>query len=240
MHKKIAKLPIAYYLGALLLMMALSPFIEVFKHGVLAESLLMCVVLLSAVLGMDARRSRTLVGIVLAAPAIIGRWMNYWYPGFVPPEIVFGCGILFIAYIVWNLILFILRSPRVDSEVLCAGIAGYITLGWLWALIYVLVDRLIPGAFGFGSGDLQMMKGFNSIYFSFSTISTMGYGDIVPVASVARMLAVMEAMAGVFYMTILIARLVALYSTGNSDSRVKTGKSLNSGDSGKVVCKSNQ
>ena len=57
------------------------------------------------------------------------------------------------------------------------------------------------------------MNGFTGLYFSFITLSTVGYGDIIPVSEVARMLAIVEAMFGMFYMTLLIARLVSLYSS---------------------------
>jgi len=57
------------------------------------------------------------------------------------------------------------------------------------------------------------MDGFNALYYSFVTLTTMGYGDIVPVSRAARMLAVSEATTGVLYMSVLIARLVGMYST---------------------------
>ena len=57
------------------------------------------------------------------------------------------------------------------------------------------------------------MKGFNALYFSFTTLSTVGFGDIVPVSGAARMLAIVEAVFGMFYVTLLIARLVSLYSS---------------------------
>jgi hypothetical protein len=57
------------------------------------------------------------------------------------------------------------------------------------------------------------MSGFTGLYFSFITLSTVGYGDIIPVSDVARMLAIVEAMFGTFYVTLLIARLVSLYSS---------------------------
>jgi hypothetical protein len=68
------------------------------------------------------------------------------------------------------------------------------------------------------------MNGFTGLYFSFITLSTVGYGDIVPVSSVARMLAIVEAMFGMFYMTLLIARLVSLYSSKSSPEAVNVEK----------------
>jgi hypothetical protein len=73
------------------------------------------------------------------------------------------------------------------------------------------------GAFAFNTNEGgQSIRGFNAFYFSFVTLSTVGYGDITPVSKVARMLAAMEAMTGLLYVAVLIARLVALYSSPKS------------------------
>jgi voltage-gated potassium channel len=87
-------------------------------------------------------------------------------------------------------------------------------LGLLWSFAYILVDRLVPNSFVFTVGPVSShsMNNFNALYFSFTTLSTVGYGDIIPVSGVARMLAMVEAVFGMFYVTLLIARLVSLYS----------------------------
>lgn len=71
-----------------------------------------------------------------------------------------------------------------------------------------------PNAFSFSthSGTAATMSGFTAIYFSFITLATLGYGDIAPVADVARMLAILEAMTGTLFVGVMIARLVSLYS----------------------------
>ena len=86
-------------------------------------------------------------------------------------------------------------------------------------MAYWLVDQLTPGgAFAFNtSGEKQSMRGFNSFSFSFITLSMVGYGDITPVSKVARMLGAMEAMTSLFYVGVLIARLVSLYSRSKSE-----------------------
>jgi hypothetical protein len=60
------------------------------------------------------------------------------------------------------------------------------------------------------------MKGFTAVYFSFITLSTVGYGDISPVSGVARMLTIVEATTGTIYLAVLISRLVSLYSSSSS------------------------
>ncbi len=74
---------------------------------------------------------------------------------------------------------------------------------------------MTPGAFAFTAEAAanHSMDGFNALYFSFVTLGTVGYGDIVPVSQVARMLAFTEAVTGLFYMAMIVARLVALYSS---------------------------
>jgi voltage-gated potassium channel len=85
-------------------------------------------------------------------------------------------------------------------------------------MAYWLVDQLTPGgAFSFNTKTgTRSINGFNGFYLSFTTLSTVGYGDITPASRIARWLAAMEAMTGLLYVSVLIARLVSLYSTPKS------------------------
>ena len=131
--------------------------------------------------------------------------------------------LIFIAFVILELILFVLRAPRVNSEVLCAGISGYLLLGILWMSAYMLVSRLNPvdpahaGAFAFtvGATAPHPLSQFEAYYFSFITLATVGYGDITPVSIGARSLAMTEVMTGTLYVAVLISRLVALYSSAS-------------------------
>jgi len=172
-------------------------------------------VLLCGVLAVASRRRTLTFALLLAIPAVAGRWINHFQPHLVPPAIFLVAGIGLVAFVVVNLLRFVLRAPSVNVEVLCASISAYLMLGLIWTMAYWLMDQLTPGAFAFNTttGTKESMEGFNAFYFSFITLSTVGYGDITPVSKVARMLAAMEAMTGLFYVAVLIARLVGLYST---------------------------
>jgi hypothetical protein len=212
--KPVFRFSLSSFLGALVLNIIVSPIVDPLKSGALIETMLVTLVLLCAVLSIAGGR-RALVGVALVAPAVIGEWVNFWQPELLIYVLTRGAGLLFIGFVVVQLLRFILYAPRVDSEVLCAAIAGYLLSGLAWSLAYALLSRLDPSSFVFTldpeSG--QPMNGFTGLYFSFITLSTVGYGDIVPVSEVARMLAMVEAMFGLFYMTLLIARLVSLYSS---------------------------
>jgi Ion channel. len=165
---------------ALALLLFCAPFVEEIKGGDFIVSLLLSLVLISAVLAVASRRSTLIIALLLAIPALVGRWINYFRPDLVPPAVFLTAGLALIAFVVANLLRFVLRAPSVNTDVLCASISAYLMLGLLWTLAYWLVDQLNPGAFSFNTANetKKTMVGFNAFYFSFITLSTVGYGDI--------------------------------------------------------------
>jgi hypothetical protein len=210
----------ATFLGALVVVFGSAPFEEQFRAGDLMEALRLTLVLVPALLAVGARRHHLAWGLFLVIPALVGKWVNHFRPDLAPAWVFLVPSLLFVLFLIAHLLRFILHAPRIDSEVLCAGVATYLMLGLLWGVAYILVARLTPGAFSFTAGPVasQVMQGSTAIYFSFITLCTVGYGDIVPVSGAARMLAMMEAMAGTFYMAVLVARLVSLH-TAHAQSR---------------------
>src|SRR5213083_228184 len=196
-----------------------APFVEEIEGGELIVSGLFSLVLLAGIVAVADRKRVLVIAIVLAIPAIAGRWINHFRPDLIPPAVFLVAGLILIAFVVGNLLRFVLRAPSVNTEVLCASISAYLMLGLMWTMAYWLVDQLTPGgAFSFNTNTgAHSMSGFTGFYFSFITLSTVGYGDITPVSRVARMLAAMEAMTGLLYVAVLIARLVSLYSSPKSD-----------------------
>ncbi len=210
----IRRLSAVELLIALGLLFFFLPFVEEIKGGDIIVSILLSLVLISAVLAVANRRRTFVVAVLLAIPAVVGRWINHFRPDLLPPAIFLVAGLVLVAFVVANLLRFILRAPSVNAEVLCASISAYLMLGLMWTMAYWLVDQLTPGgAFSFNTNaGPRSINGFNAFYFSFVTLSTVGYGDITPVSRIARWLAAMEAMTGLLYVAVLIARLVSLYS----------------------------
>jgi voltage-gated potassium channel Kch len=109
----------------------------------------------------------------------------------------------------WILFQQIFRPGPITGRRVQAAIAIYLLIGLLWASAYRLTSKENPKAFG---GSAEISTGSSSIdwyYFSFVTLTTVGYGDLVPVSRVARSLATGEALTGQLYLAVLIARLVA-------------------------------
>jgi hypothetical protein len=125
----------------------------------------------------------------------------------------------FLGYAIAMMLLFILTSRCVTFNTVCASLCIYLLLGVLWALGYSVIDHLDPAAFQSSTPNervgsfMQIGKGEPTavLYFSFATLTTLGYGDIVPVSPIARTLATLEAIAGQLYLAVLVARLVGLH-----------------------------
>ena len=104
----------------------------------------------------------------------------------------------------------IFKEKKVNSDTIEGGIAVFILIGVVWALLYRIVSILDPNAFS-EVGDTSSL--FDTLfYFSFTTLTTLGYGDVTPISELARTLATFEAMIGVMYPAIYIARVVGLYT----------------------------
>ena len=204
---------------ALAVLLICAPFIEEVEGGHLILSVLFSVVLIAAVFAVADRKRSLVIASMLAIPAITARWVHHFRPDLVHASIFLVFALALLAFVIGHLLHFVLRAPVVTVEVLCASIAAYLMLGLTWTVSYWLVDQLTPGgAFSFNTErGVHSMNGFTGFYFSFITLSTVGYGDITPVSHAARWLAAMEAMTGLLYVAVLIARLVSLYSSAKSD-----------------------
>jgi len=101
-----------------------------------------------------------------------------------------------------------LRAGPITFHRLQGAVAAYLLLGVIWAHAYALVGALRAGAFSGPVSSADGPRGF--YYFSFVTLATLGYGDVLPVHPAARSLATLEAVTGTLYLAILLARLVSL------------------------------
>ncbi len=103
-----------------------------------------------------------------------------------------------------------MAAERVDADVVCGGVAVYIMIGLIWAVSYRVLEAGAPGSFASLWSDIT--KVWNQfLYFSLTTLTTLGYGDIHPATPVAGVWSTLEAVTGVLYLAVFVARLVSLY-----------------------------
>jgi hypothetical protein len=169
---------------------------------------------------MARRRKQSKIVWLLAIPAIADRLAA----GLVSsPSLILAGSIFWLvlfAYITWNLLRAIIKQKEVTSETISMSVSVYLLMAVTWCFLYGLLFSLQPHAFSFGSSPAptSMPEIFPLfLYFSLTTISTIGFGDITPLTLQARYAAVAEGITGQFYLAILVARLVGLYMTRSSE-----------------------
>jgi len=151
-----------------------------------------------------------IVGIVLAISSGIVAIVNALTPG---DLLVFATMAILIAFCLMSLLI-ALRQVLLDDDVdlnrLTGAICVYLLFGFMFGLIHILVAWLLPGSYaGIGSPEAED-QAVNYMYYSFVTLTTLGYGDVSPIRPLARAVAYIEAVVGVFYVAILVGTLVGL------------------------------
>jgi hypothetical protein len=179
---------------------------------------------LSAGVGAVAQTKRTFrVALMIAAPALLLFWVG---PGLGTQVPVFLGDILlagFLVYAAATILNRVLHADEVDAETIYGAVCVYFLAAAFWGVLFVLVEFVAPGSFNLpDSVNFTGGSRFDSgpmMYYSFVTITTLGYGDITPATELTRLLALLEAVLGQLYLVILIARLVGLYTVRGPAAR---------------------
>lgn len=172
--------------------------------------------LIAAMYAVSRGRVAQIVGVLLAVPSIILLGMDAMTQrqGFVIPS--YGFAILFLGYTILILMKYFFVATRVSLNTICGALCVYLLLGVLWAILCSLLEILWPGSYAMNGAQMSGLMRFGgekslySVYYSFVTMTTLGFGDITPVSSMARMFAALEAVMGQVYLAVLVARLVSL------------------------------
>jgi hypothetical protein len=137
------------------------------------------------------------------------------------PVIQYGSLLLLIGFLLVA-ISFTMKKIAISTDINANRIVGaicvYLLLGVIWAMTYTLVDLIAPGSFAGFSPTADQRWDSEWLYFSFVTMTTLGYGDILPVSATARGLAYMQAVVGQFYIAVLVAGLVGAYVSNKSSN----------------------
>jgi hypothetical protein len=119
-----------------------------------------------------------------------------------------------IGYCIYCVSRYVLQANCITRDQIYAGICVYLMLGFAFGCLYYLLSLLDRESFAVNSTMLAGAGAPDLMYFSFVTLATLGYGDITPATKAARSLAELEALGGMLYIAIFMARLVTLYSAG--------------------------
>ncbi len=201
-----------WLLLVLILTLLLSPIID--THGGKSERLylviLTTVLLVSAVHAASVSRLGRIVGTVLAVVWVLLAWFRL-FPDKLDTTMWSDVALMtLLFYVLAILISRTVALGATDFDSLCGAVAAYFMIATAWAISYRVIEVVAPGSFSLDDQSAGTVGG-QLLYFSLTTITTLGYGDITPVSPFARIWSTLEASAGVLYVALLIARLMSLY-----------------------------
>lgn len=199
-------------------------------ESALVVDLFAAVFVTTALLSICKEHRFRAVALVLGLPGIAFLVGSHAYPFDISPHMYLVGRMftsLFFAFLVTMIVRAVLTERRVTPDTIVGAFCGYLLLGIIWTELYCAVETINPGAFLVPAQDAARMtdpdhRRRSLEYFSFVTLSTVGFGDVTPVAPAARGLAVIEAICGQFYLAVLVAGLVSIrasvvLSTGQKD-----------------------
>ena len=123
-------------------------------------------------------------------------------------------GALFIGFVISLLIKYIFNEKEVTKEVIYAAVVVYLLMAIMWSFTYFILEYFYPGSFSIPEGPSRGVYRF--LYFSFVTITTLGYGDVTPLTQKASSLVILEAVTGQMYLVIVVAWLVGMHVSRRS------------------------
>jgi Ion channel len=199
-----------FLLLSLLLVILLYPFLDRGDVRRLVLGGLMFAPLLLATVRMAQMKIWVWPTILLMSAVVISTVVSTLFPSRVSVGLKWGILAAFFGLCVIALFSYLRNARTIDTGHLYTAVSTYLLLGMQWFALYSVIDVLSPGSIEGGAaaaGDRHA----ELLYFSLITLSTIGYGDVVPVRGEARMLAALEGIAGVLYIAITVALLVSAY-----------------------------
>ena len=195
-----------YIILSIMLVILISPYIRhIGKAGHIFTTLLAAMIPLTSFYALTADRNRAIIILFLAAPFVILDGMSMFFAHRYLLIAAISFGVILYFYIVALLVNNLLSYRVVTADLIYCAISTYFLIGVMWSGIYMVLEGIYPGSFSGISeaGDL--------LYFSFVTLTTVGFGDILPQTIISKRLVIFEAATGCIYLAVIIAMIVGRY-----------------------------
>ena len=201
------------FLSLLIFIIALlvvGPLFEEFVRLRILMDILWSAVFISAIYAVSQKKYHVFIAVLLALPMLGSIWTKYYVQN--KALIVVGslCGAAFILFTIIQMLIFIYSHKEVTRDMIVGAAVVYLLMALMWSFLFGVVETLHPGSFNIPEGqDIGASRHF--LYYSFVTLTTLGYGDITPVTALARSLCILEAVIGQLYLVVQVAWLVGVH-----------------------------
>ena len=185
------------------------PMIDNIVHVQFLIEIFISLLFLSCIFAVSFKKHHPIIAALLALPTFTIMWTSHFVDigGFEHVKNLFG--MLFMLYLTILFLEHFFRQDEINREVIFGALVVYLLMGLMWGYGYTLLEHLLPGSFNHPASlaelDLDALD-----YFSFVTMTTLGYGDIAPASDSARAMVMIQAVTGQVYLAVLVARLVGL------------------------------
>jgi len=191
-----------------------GPFVDEILHFEFISDIFLTIIFIFAIYAISLEKKNIYIGLLLAAPMFISIWISHLVKSLDLFAIGELFGALFAGFVVSLLIKFIFHEKEVTKEVIYAAVVVYLLIGIMWSFFYFILDYFYPDSFSFP--DLPSLTVYRYLYFSYVTLTTLGYGDVAPLTSKAGSLVILEAIIGQIYLVVIVAWLVGMYVSRRS------------------------
>lgn len=212
-------------LVGLVSLIVVYPFFYQLPYANLILDLFISFILIFSIYSFSQKRQNLIISLSLALPAFVISWSKYFLtnPYLTQIELIFR--ILFFGYILFVLTLGVFKAKKVTTNIIYGSVCIYLLMGLTWAFFYSFLELIHPGSFTSALPEFDVNSNLRDgitlrlVYYSYVTLTTLGYGDITPFTPPAQLISTLEAITGQFYLAILVARLIGmhLFAASNSD-----------------------
>ncbi len=207
-----------FLLISLLSLILIAPLLGEYVNLNTLSDIIITAIFLSAIYAISQKERYLFISCLFLLPVLVAIWLSYFVNTPFLRLVGNCCGILFFAFTIIIILSAIFRENEVTLDVIYGAIAVYLLMALMWAFIYEVIDTLNPNAFSVTEEALEGTR-HHFIYYSFVSITTVGYGDITPLSLSARSFSILEMVVGQIYLVVLIARLVGIHISQSIDRK---------------------
>jgi len=204
----------------ILLKFILGPFLQGFIGIDIIMDVLLSLILISGIYAISEKKLVLVIGLLIALPTIVAQWSFYFLKIPYLELVHTAFGAFFFAYVLIITISYLFKEKNVTVEVITSAVSVYFLIGLTWTYIFLLLEIIHPGSFVLVP-EAQLKNIEQLFYYSFVTLTTIGYGDITALTAPAGSFSALEAMMGQIYLAVLVGRLIGMYifQSGKMESK---------------------
>ena len=202
---------------SIILMMGLRPIMGGIIRLSILTDILFTAILISGLWAVSQKKGVFRTALLMAIPALVLGWVAYLaeLPFLRILSRVFLA--IFFGVTLFSLLSYLRRAKEITADLLMGAASTYFLVGLFWAFIFFFIETFSPGSFRLEGSPADMES--QLIYYSFVTLTTVGYGDITAASMIARSYSVLEAVTGQLYLTVLVAGLVGLHISQSTERK---------------------